>query len=192
MSESDSRLRSQPAPSSLRHETRNNARAISTILSRGSREIESRKKFRGRPPKERVKKCARARRTSVALHSGALGETRGSDIYYYVHIFSLLVLDDRRAMVVSPFLYAMSEERERTTLSRVVHTRTPDIVGEIENNNNGDGEKKKRQKTRYFLIRNSRAHDMQISRRRPFLYVLLFVICFCVHPCNAIALQSRC
>lgn len=92
-------------------------------------------------------------------------------------------------MVVAPFLYAMSEERERTTLARC--TRTLDIVGQIENNNNVDDEKKAT-KTRYFLIRNSRAHDMQISRRRPFLYVPLFVTCFCVHPCNVIALQFRC
>jgi len=112
--------------------------------------------------------------------------------YVYI-LFSLLILDDRRAMVVAPFLFREERERMYIRLARCTYAYPPDIVGEIENNNNGDDEKKKSdKKARYFLIRNSRAHDMQILRRRPFLYELLFVTCFCVHPCNAIALQSRC
>lgn len=80
------------------------------------------KKVSGEASEGEGKKCARARRTSIALHSGALGE-REVPIYTtaYVHIFSLLVLDDRRAMVVAPFLYAMSEEREHTTLARCTY-----------------------------------------------------------------------
>lgn len=70
MSESDSSCAAAGTLVLVTRDARNNTRTISTILSRGSREIESRKKFRGRSPKERVKKCASARSTSVALHSG--------------------------------------------------------------------------------------------------------------------------
>jgi len=74
-------------------------------------------------------------------HSSLCIQTRSERLRYIPQRTYFFSSRSRRPMVVAPFLCAMSEERERT-ISRVVYTRTPDIVGEIENNNNGDGKKK--------------------------------------------------
>lgn len=144
------RLRSQPAPSSLRHETRNNARAISTILSRGSREIESRKKFRGRPPKERVKNVhAHVEHPSLCIQARSENE-RFRYILLRTYIFFLFSFSTTVERWWSHPFYTRWARKGSILHSRVVHTRTPDIVGEIENNNNGDGEKKSDKKRGTF------------------------------------------
>lgn len=87
MSESDSSCAAAGTLVLVTRDARNNTRTISTILSRGSREIESRKKFRGRPPKERVKNV-RAHVVHPSLCIQASTEnTRDFDILLPIHIF---------------------------------------------------------------------------------------------------------
>lgn len=184
MSESDSSCAAAGTLVLVTRDARNNARAISTILSRGSREIESRKKFRGRPPKERVKNV-RAHVVHPSLCIQASTEnTRDFDILLPIRIFFsrlflsfflLLSLRQSLSTKTHPFHQRGKGMFYDVPSHTYMHACTPDIVGAIENNSDAMT-KKKQQKMQYFLIRNSRARDMQISRRRPF-FTCRFLCC---------------
>jgi len=107
MSESDSSCAAAGTLVLVTRDARNNARAISTILSRGSREIESRKKFRGRPPKERVKNV----RAHVVHPSLCIQASTETSIYYYLYVYFFL---DFFSLFLSPSLSSTITEHEDT------------------------------------------------------------------------------
>lgn len=91
----------------------------------------------------------------------------------YVYVYFFRPPNDHRARRT---LFCASSDEERESIlcarARLVHTiPVPSRGKRLKIIITATARKKVRQKARYFLILNSRARDMQISREAPFLYV---------------------